>query len=200
MTRKTVAVLAGVMLAGAGSAVAQTTGMPSFNAPYRSFTRHEFGVALSFPDPGDFALEGQYRYGYRTWDIGFRGGIFDPGIGDAVFLVGVEGRNRVITHSEQFPLDGAVVVGVGGQIVSGGSALLVPAGLSLGRRIDIEDSDVKITPYVEPTVFLESDGGTDLFFTLGLGTDIRLSPFFDARVSVGIGDLEGVSIGAVWIR
>lgn len=178
---------------------AQTTGMPSYNAPHRAFARHEFGGTLSFPEGGDFGIEGQYRFGNRTWDIGFRGGVFDPGVGDAIFLAGVEGRSRVITHTEQFPLDGAVVVGVGGWL-GDNSVLFIPAGLSLGRRILIEDSQVSIVPYAQPTVFLTANGGTDVQFALGLGADFRLSSMFDARVSVGVGDLEGISVSAVWLR
>ncbi len=37
-------------------------------------------------------------------------------------------------------------------------------------------------------------------FTLGIGADFRLSRVFDARVSAGLGDLKGVSIGAVWVH
>lgn len=183
------------------AAQAQATGTMSFNAPYRAFARHEFGATLTFPDGGDFSLEGQFRFGYRTWDIGFRGGFLDPGgLADKVVLVGVEGRNRVLTHSEDFPVDGALVVGVGGNFVSGNSALVVPAGLSLGRRLDVEGSNVSIVPYVQPTVFLISDGGTDLFFSFGFGGDFRLSRVLDARVSIGLGDLQGIGISAVWVH
>ena len=37
---------------------AQSTGLPSFNAPYRAFQRSEFGGVLSFPNPGGTAFEG----------------------------------------------------------------------------------------------------------------------------------------------
>ena len=37
-------------------------------------------------------------------------------------------------------------------------------------------------------------------FALGLGGDFRLSHVFDARISAGLGDSEGVSIGAVWVH
>ena len=40
---------------------AQSTGLPSFNAPYRAFQRSEFGGVLSFPNPGGTAFEGAYR-------------------------------------------------------------------------------------------------------------------------------------------
>lgn len=188
-------------IALAGEARAQATGLPTFNAPYRAFTRSEIGLLISFPDGGGTGFEGAYRKSSGKFDVGFRGGIFDPGgAGDAVFLIGAEGRERVLTHNTDFPLDGALILGVGGQFVSGSSVLIIPVGLSLGRRIDLEGSAISIVPYVQPTGFLTIDGGSDFLFGLGLGADFRLSPRFDARISAGLGDVEGVSIGAVWVH
>src|SRR5690349_1838386 len=188
--RRLAILMAGLSLVTtAGSAAAQATGMPSFNAPYRAFAKSEVGATLDFPNGGGTGLEGMYRFGYQQFDVGLRGGAFFPGGGASnVFLIGAEGRERVISHSDQFPLDGAFILGVGGQFVSGGSALIVPAGLSLGRRLDVEGSQVSIVPYVQPTLFLISgSGNTNLRFDLGLGGDFRLSKVFDARVSVGVG-------------
>src|SRR2546427_631812 len=136
----------------------------------------------------------------RRFDFGFKAGFFDPpGPGHTELLLGAEARQRVITHTVDFPLDGALLLGVGGNFVSGSSVMLIPAGLSLGRRIDPQGSTVSIVPYVEPTVFLLAGDATDhVQFSLGLGADFRLSRVFDARVSAGLGDVEGVSIGAVW--
>ena len=83
--------------------------------------------------------------------MGFRAGIFTPGgNGDSRLLLGAEARQRVVTHTEDFPLDGALILGIGGQLSSGNSALIVPVGLSLGRRIDPKDSKISIVPYVKP--------------------------------------------------
>ena len=183
------------------SAAAQATGVPSFNAPYRAFRSSEFGAVLSFPEGGGTAFEGAYRMSSGKFDLGFRGGIFDPGNTDAVLLLGAEARQRVVTHTEDFPLDGALILGIGGQFVSGSSALIVPVGLSLGRRIDPRDSKISIVPYVQPTGFLVAgSGNSDFLFALGLGADFRLSPRFDARISAGLGDVEGVSLSAVWVH
>jgi hypothetical protein len=189
-------------LACAASAVAQVTGTPSFDAPYRAFTRHEAGIVVSFPNPGT-AFEGEYRFGYQKFDLGMRGGSYAPGSGaSTVVLLGIEGRERVITHTEEFPLDGAIAVGLGLNLVSNRNSVLIPAGLSLGRRIDVKDSPVTITPYVEPVVFLTagSNQTTTFHFAFGLGGDFRLSKAFDVRVSGSLGDIDGVSVGAVWVR
>src|SRR6266478_2538453 len=147
-----------VLIVGAGlvsNAAAQATGLPSFNAPYRAFSRSEIGLVLSFPNGGGTAFEGAYRWASGKFDIGLRGGIFTPGGGaKSVLLVGAEARERVVTHTEDFPLDGALILGVGGQLVSGNSALIVPVGLSLGRRVNPRDSKISIVPYVQPTGFL----------------------------------------------
>jgi hypothetical protein len=209
MNRSRLGIMALLALAAsAGTAAAQATFTPSFNAPYRAFGQHEFGGTISFEEGSSTSVEGQYRFGYQAFDIGFRGGIrFIDDPGEDMVLIGVEGRGRVITHSEQFPLDGAVILGFGMNI-DGGTFFNVPAGLSLGRRLNVEGSDVSIVPYVQPTLFLINyefggDRETDIEFGFGFGADFRLSRFFDARISAGLGtDLapEGVSISAVWIR
>ena len=180
---------------------AQATGTTTFNAPYRAFTRSEFGVLVSFPNGGGTAFEGQYRVASGRLDIGFKGGILDQsGAGNAVLLLGAEARERVLTHSVDFPLDGAVVFGAGANLVSGSSLLILPLGLSLGRRIATE-SGVSIVPYVQPSLFiLAGDTPNHTQFALGLGIDFRFTPRFDARLSAGLGDVEGVSLGAVWVH
>lgn len=201
--RATLLILATVCTIGLFPTVlpAQATGTTTFNAPYRAFSNSEFGVLVSFPDGGGTAFEGAYRVSSGTFDIGFKGGLFAPGAGaKTALLLGVEGRERVLSHNEDFPLDGALIVGAGASLVSGGSALIIPVGLSLGRRIDLQDSPVSIVPYVQPTAFLVADGGGHVDFDLGLGADFRLTRRFDARISAGIGDIEGISIGAIWVH
>ncbi len=203
MRSKATFVIVAVLAVLGTKVAAQATGTTTFNAPYRAFQRSEFGVLLSFPNGGGTALEGAYRYASGKFDIGFKAGFLDtPGPGNVVLLVGAEARERVITHTIDFPLDGALIVGAGGDFVSGNSAILFPVGLSLGRRIDPQGSTVSIVPYVQPTLFLIAGNNvTDhVQFALGLGADFRLSRRFDARISAGLGDVEGVSIGAVWVH
>jgi hypothetical protein len=205
MRRSTVFAIA-LSLGLAGEALAQATGTPSYNAPYRAFTRSEFGAVLSFPsyDAGT-AVEGVYRFASGQFDVGLKGGLFFPdGGGDTEFLVGVEGRYRVLTHNADFPLDGALIFG-GGLQLNAGTSFILPVGLSLGRRLQVENSQVSIVPYLQPTLFIVSvDTGvgrnTDAQFGLGIGGDFRLSRRFDARLSIGVGDLDGIAIGAVWIH
>lgn len=190
------------VVALAGSLPAQATGMPTFNAPYRAFTRSEIGLIVSLPDGGGTAFEGAYRLASGRFDVGFRGGVFDQDApnADAALLIGVEARRRVITHSLDFPFDGAIVFGAGGHFVSGNSLLIIPIGLSLGRRVDFQGSTLRMVPYIQPTGFIVGNDGSEFNFALGLGADFRFSPGFEGRLSAGLGDLEGVSIGFVWVH
>jgi hypothetical protein len=188
-------------MAFVNTAAAQATGMPSYNAPYRAFKRSEIGVSLSFPKGGSTGFEGVYRMASGSFDLGFRVGILDQDSGPTPLLLGAEARQRVVTHTEDFPLDGALILGIGGAFSSGNSEAIIPIGLSLGRRVDPKDSKISIVPYVQPTgTLIAGNGNSDFFFSLGLGADFRLSPKFDARISAGLGDLEGVSLSAVWVH
>lgn len=196
---RTTALLTMVLASAGTTLAAQATAMPSFNAPYRAFERSELGAVISFPDGSSTGFEGVYRFASGKLDLGFRGGVLDVEGGDAIFLLGAEARQRVIAHSEDFPLDGALILGVGAWL-GDNSFLIIPAGLSLGRRINVEDSQVSIIPYVQPTMYVTIGDEVDLSFNLGLGGDFKLTKRFDARIAAAIGDFEGISIGAVWLR
>src|SRR5437667_475038 len=203
MRRELALLVVAGLSSGTVRAAAQATGTTTFNAPYRAFVRSEIGVSLSFPNGGGTALEGAYRIASHGFDLGFKAGFLNPSAaGNTVLLLGAEARQRVITHTIDFPLDGAVIVGVGGNFVSGASQLIIPVGLSLGRRVDPRGSTVSIVPYVQPTMYVLAGRAVTnhVPFALGLGADFRLSRVFDARISAGLGDSEGVSIGAVWVH
>lgn len=185
---------------GAGSLAAQSTATPVFLAPYRPFDRVEYGAQISDPGQG-FALEGFYRFAHRRYDIGFRGGFTDADGAETTFLAGVDFRTRIVDHSTDFPLDGALTIGVGGQFGDGASRAFVPIGISLGRLVELDDSDVQFVPYLHPIlspVFGDSD--SDLDFRLGLGVDIRFNRRFELRVAGALGDPDGVSVGFAILR
>ena len=202
MLRKTVLALGAALVVCTGPAFAQATAMPAYYAPSRSFDKYEFGATLSFPDYDGLGVEGLFGFGYKNFDLEVRGGMFDPGEGiDASGTLGVTGRYRVIEHTENFPLDGAVVAGIGAWLFNNSTAL-IPIGLTLGRRLNVEDSQVSIVPYAEPVLLFVTAGDDNVHFGLGLGADFKLSRAFDVRLSVGFGDvtLEGFAISAVWVH
>lgn len=181
---------------------AQSTATPVFHAPYRAFDRYEFGATVS--DYANLAVEGFYGFSQSAalWDFSLRGGIADQGgNGKAIFLAGVDARYRMITQTEDFPLDGAFILGVGANLVSGASTLEVPVGLSLGRRITFSNSTVSVVPYAEPVIMpFFGSGNSDVAVALGLGGDLRINRRFELRVGVGVGDIEHFSIGVSFTR
>ena len=192
----------GVLAGGASVSAAQETGTPIFKAPYRAFDNHEFGASLSDAEGIDYAIEGFYRYGQGNNDFSVRGGIADvEGGGDAAVIVGGDFRTRVLSYSESFPLDGALTLGLGGIFGEGDDRFLIPVGVSLGRRFDMEGSNTTFVPYVHP-VLVPSFGGddSDVDFAFGLGVDIRFSESLAVRASGGLGDIEGVGISLAYIR
>lgn len=184
------------------TAAAQSTGTPVFAAPYRAFARSEIGVSLSDMNSST-ALEAFYKAGHQKWDIGFRGGFWDAGSGSnsTAILLGVDGRTRIITHSQNFPLDGALTLGAGAQLLDGFNTFMLPVGLSMGRRVDLEGSQVSFVPYFQPVLTpVFGDGNSDMLFSIGLGADVKLNRQADLRVSGAIGDMDGVSISFAWLR
>ena len=99
-------------LALAAPARAQETGTPVFSAPFRAFSHHEFGLSLSAPEGSDLGVEGFFSFASGRNDLGLRVGALDAGEGSDLVLGG-RFRTRLITHSKDFPLDGALTVGLG---------------------------------------------------------------------------------------
>jgi hypothetical protein len=192
-----------LMSAVAGSLAAQETGTPVFKAPYRAFTTHEFGADLSFPSGNvNFGLEGFYGFGHGAYDFGLRAGFENlEGDADTRILLGGDFRTRVLRASERFPVDGALTLGFGLNAGDGPDVVLIPIGLSLGRRFVLEGSKVSFVPYVHPIIapaFSSGDSEVDLAF--GLGVDVRVASTVDFRVSGGLGDIEGIALGIAVVR
>lgn len=189
--------LAAALLAVAAPLAAQSTGTPVFHSPYRVFDRYQFGANVS--DAGNIAFEGFYGFAQRggRWDLAIRGGVLDTGgAGNAAVLIGLDARYRMITQTEDFPLDGALITGVGAAFVSGDSRLHIPIGLSLGRRINFDNSTVSIVPFVEPVLVPSfGSGRNDVLVALGLGADLRINRRFEIRGAIGVGDIENFSLG-----
>jgi len=201
MPRKLLAALCLVVTA---PLTAQSTGTPVFHAPYRAFDRYEIGANVS--DAGNIAIEGFYGFSHTgaRWDFAIRGGVQDNGDCDgckAGLLIGLDARYRVIDQSDDFPLDGALITGAGAHLVSGGSRLFIPIGLSLGRRVQFENSNSSLVPYVEPVIIPTfGDGDSDVGVALGLGADLRINRRFELRLGIGIGDIENFSVGFSFTR
>jgi len=196
MSLRSVAVVLGLVACAAGSAAAQASFTPSFNAPYRAFEKYEFGATGAYVGYDELGLEGQFRFGYKRFDIGFKAGW----VNNVDFVGGAEGRMRVFEHTESFPLDGALVAGIGTANFDG---WLVPmGGLSIGRRVDVEG--LSFVAYGQPTLgYVVTDGPADneVRFGLGFGADFKIGEALDLRTSLGLFDVgEGLAVSIVWVR
>ncbi|MDH5590734.1 MAG: hypothetical protein OEZ65_00195 [Gemmatimonadota bacterium] len=179
-------------------AQAQATGTPTFFAPTRGFGSTEAGVSVSGGGSSDvIGVEARYGFSLNRSDVALRGGYVDGGsAGSGSFVAGVEVRLPVIGHDRDFPLDGAFIFGVGHHFADGGGETLVPLGLTLGRRIRVDDDALQITPYVQPTVVFQSDA----VFGFGLGLDVHIQGIPEIRLNWAEGDLDGFSASLFWGR
>ena len=190
-------------LAVVPAVAAQSTGTPIYAAPYRAFANSEIGISFADPGPG-FDFEGSYRTAFnKKIDLGFRGGIHsysDPG--STALLLGTDLRARVLDHTESFPLDGSVTVGLGFESGKGYTVGFLPIGFSMGRRVLVEGSSISLIPYIQPVL-----AGRDLatarvgpISPLGFGLDARMTPRLDLRFSAGIGDHDGVGFTVAFLH
>lgn len=199
MRRSLLAAVSLVVLAA--PAFAQETGTPVYLGPVRLFERTSFGLSVSDPGSG-IAFEGEYRQASgATADFGFRVGFADPdGAGNTAFLFGGDYRLRLLNHSEDFPLDGALVVGAGASLVEGANAMFVPVGFTLGRQILLENSTTSFVPFFTPTIIPTFSDNSELNLAVGLGVDMKFGSRFDLNVSGSFGDLDGVSVSFNWLH
>lgn len=182
-------------------AFAQETGTPAFLGPERLFTKSAFGATFSDPG-GGFALEGFYRMAVNPGsDFGLRAGFAEPdGNDNTAFILGGDYRVHLLNHTEDFPLDGSLVVGVGASLADGANALFVPVGFSMGRKILLEDSSTSFVPYVNPTFIPTFADDSDILFAVGLGVDMKFGTRFDLNISGSFGDLDGISASFAWLH
>lgn len=198
--------VAALAVAGAGALEAQETGSPVFKAPYRAFENNEFGASLTFPEGADVGIEGFYTYGSGNNDFGLRAGFytFDAGPDNETrFVIGGNFRTRVISYTENFPLDGALTVGAGADFGEGPEIFLIPVGVTLGRRLQLEGSRTTFTPYVHPVLvpfFGSGDVDSDVDFALGLGVDMNFGGNLSLRVNAGVGEIEGVGFSLAYVQ
>jgi hypothetical protein len=109
----------------------------------------------------------------------------------------VDFRFRVVKATDAFPLEGSMTLGVGGVFGDGVTVGLVPIGISLGRRINLEGTKTTFIPYFHPVLVpvFGDDNDDAVRFGIGLGVDIQFSPRLDARLGAGLGDYDGISLG-----
>ena len=166
---------------------------PTFQSTERS---NDIGLYLS-DGPGDLAVEGIWRRGFGTGDLGLRAGFAD--LGDGELMLGADWRQPLALGTQ--PVD--VALTFGGQAVLGDvDGVGGQVGLAFGHTF--VEQGLHVTPYVHPRVALVSALGNDsdakLDVLADLGADFRFAPNLVLRVGVNLGDGADWGIGLAWRR
>lgn len=192
-----VLLIAAVTAAGAQD-VPTVWDTPTFMGPRPG---SDLGIYLIDSDLGDIGLQGIWRTSEGT-NLGLRLGFLDTP-GDEVLSLGVETWGDIAVQDADFPLDLSWTAGAGAW-VNGSTVVGVPLGVSIGRTIQVEDSDVSFQVYGHPRlgiVFYENaadDLELDLGATFDIGADVHLGSGLAIEVAASLGDFDAVGIGLAW--
>ena len=159
------------------------------------------GLSVLLADPGaGIGAFVHWRGRGEGSRFGYRIGLAEEGRRDNNIAVfgGMDISGRVLSHSDQFPLDLIWVVGVGAGV---GSDVLLsfPFGISLGRVLTTEE--VWFHPYLTPRLIVDAFFGDanrddlDLDFAIDLGADFSFSPGWTFRFGASLGDRDGLAFG-----
>ena len=202
MTRTLIGTALVLLLVGAADATAQDAptlwDTPTFMGPRPG---SDLGVYLIDADYGDVGLQGIWRTSDGT-NLGLRAGFLDTP-GDAIVTLGAETWGDIAVQDADFPLDLSWTAGVGAWL-NGSTVVSVPVGVSIGRTIDIEGSNVSVQVYGHPRLGLAiyENAADDLDLDLGglfdLGADFHLSSDLAIKVAASFGDSDALGIGLAW--
>jgi hypothetical protein len=168
-----------------------------FTPTFQSTARvSDIGIYLS-DGPGDLAVEGIWRRGLGTGDLGLRAGFADAG--DGLLLLGADWRQPLALATQ--PVDLALTLG--GQLAVGDvSGLGAQVGLLFGHTF--AEPGVRITPYVHPRLAVLSAIGdsndAEVDVLADIGADFSFAPNLTLRLGVNIGDGADWGIGLAWRR
>jgi hypothetical protein len=184
------------------SALAEQARAQVFTPTFQSTRRsgNDIGIYLS-DGPGRLAVEGIWRRGFGSGDLGLRAGFADFGTGD--LLLGADWRQPLalgtapIDLALTFGAQGAIgdVDGIGGQV-----------GLDFGHTFT--QPGLSITPYVHPRLAIvsaldsddDNNAESELDVLADIGADFDFAPNLSLRVGVNLGDGADWGIGLAWRR
>jgi hypothetical protein len=168
---------------------------PSYLAPRQS---SDLGIHISdgWARGGGLAVEGVWRRGFGSYDLGLRAGIAETS-GDARLLIGGDYRRPLALQTE--PLIMALSGGAQAAIGSG-SAFGVDVGLSVGSTFNPEG--VLVTPYLHPRIALVRSAprrNLGLELLADLGVEVEIQPNLIFRLALGFGsETADFGIGLAW--
>jgi len=191
----------GVAVVAMGVTAGGVQAQVGWESPMLATTDQTPGIGgyLIAPAFGDLGAMLTWR---GTPTLGFRGGLAESEFdGDIAFFGGVDYQRDLVTHSSTFPLDVDWLVGAGLSIGEF-TVISLPAGITLGRRLDAEGG-VSFTPYLTPRLVFDiltgddPNDGTELEFVADLGLDVQFQPSWLVRFGFTLGDRgdEALAIG-----
>lgn len=186
---------------------AQGWNYPSMMTP--TIMQRQYGIVLANGGDDGTAIIGQWREGLNTetefqLDLGFA----DPDFGDARLVFGGALARRLTRSSQEMPLDMVITGGIYPSIGDEVTIIRIPVQLSMGHRFDIENSQLVITPFLNPRLSFDwcDDCGNDdtdlaINFDLGAAMEVSRSLSLTAALVFPGGDLfddTGFGFGIYW--
>ena len=166
----------------------QAWNYPSFQPPVHVSREYNFAIASG----GDLGASfvGQWREGFRSnTHLGFEAGVSDGGDGsDSRFLLGAGFATTVFGSQPNLPVDILLTAGAYPSFGGGITLVRVPVGLTLGKRLPLQD--LAITPYAHPRLSFDfcsggcGDDNLDFSINFDLGADVEINTQLGFRVSV----------------
>ena len=184
--------------AAAAVLVASQARAQVFTMPFQSTARSGSELALGLSDtPGDLAIEGIWRRGFGTGDLGLRAGFAD--VGNGYLLLGADYRQALNLQTP--PLDLALSLGaqagIGDKSGIGGQV-----GLIIGHTFT--ETGLRITPFIHPRVAIVSALGdnadAEIDVLADLGADFDFAPNLSLRVGANLGSGPDWGIALAWRR
>lgn len=164
---------------------------PSFLPPRPG---DDIGIYLSSIE--GFGLQGIWRQ-QGNMNLGLRIGYIDKAGGQV--LVAAETWGRLMEADVDLPVDVTWTLGAGA-VFNGGTDLEVPAGLSIGRVLDMEPLTLQIYAHPRLALFFRSqlEDELDLDGLFDLGLDAVLNENLKLRFGATLGQEDALGIGVAY--
>lgn len=189
-----------------GSVDAQGWNYPSMMTP--TIMQRQYGLVLANGGDAGTAIIGQWREGLSTeTEFQLELGFADPDRADARLVFGGALGRRLTRSSQEMPLDMVLTGGIYPSVGDGLTTVRIPVQLSMGHRFDVENSQLVITPFLNPR--LSFDYCDDCFdetelsinFDLGAALEVSRNLSLAAALVFPGGDLfddTGFGFGIYW--
>lgn len=192
----------------AGSVSAQAWNYPSMMTP--TIVTRQYGLVLANGGDAGTSILGQWREGLNTeTEFQLEFGFADPDFGDARLMFGGALARRLTRSSQEMPLDMVLTGGIYPSFGDDITIVRIPVQLSMGHRFDVENSNLVITPFLNPRLSFdwcddcgEDDTDLSINFDVGAGLDLTQNLSLTAAILFAGGDLfeddTGFGFGIYW--